>query len=81
LDGIVTGLPTFITAFWIVEHQVNLLAALDTEGMTAAIGSGIISSFKRCGQSAVDALDAALSGKSIVPPEIASALRKLDKID
>jgi hypothetical protein len=81
LDGIVTGLAMLITAVWIVEHQVDLFAALGTGGMTGAIGAGIISFFKRRGQSAIDALDAALPGKAIVPPEIAAALRKLDKID
>ena len=81
LDGIVTGLAMLITAVWIVEHQVDLFAALGTGGMTGAIGAGIISFFKRRGQSAIDALDAALPGKTIVPPEITSALRKLDKID
>ena len=81
LDGIVTGLAMLITAVWIVEHQVDLFAALGTGGMTGAIGAGIISFFKRRGQSAIDALDAALPGKPIVPPEITSALRKLDKID
>jgi hypothetical protein len=81
LDGIVTGLAMLITAVWIVEHQVDLFAALGTGGMTGAIGAGIISFFKRRGQSAIDALDAALPGKPVVPPEIAAALRKLDKID
>jgi hypothetical protein len=30
LDGIVTGLAMLITAVWIVEHQVDLFAALGT---------------------------------------------------
>jgi hypothetical protein len=81
LDGIVTGLAMLITAVWIVEHQVDLFAALGTGGMTGAIGAGIISFFKRRGQSAIDALEAALPGKPVVPPEITAALRKLDKID
>ena len=81
LDGIVTGLAMLITAVWIVEHQVDLFAALGTGGMIGAVGAGIITFFKRRGQSAIDALDAALPGKNIVPPEITSALRKLDKID
>jgi hypothetical protein len=38
LDGIVTGLAMLITAVWIVEHQVDLFAALGTGGMTGAIG-------------------------------------------
>jgi fluoride ion exporter CrcB/FEX len=81
LDGIVTGLAMLITAVWIVEHQVDLFAALGTGASTGAVGAGIISFFKRRGQSAIDALDAALPGKPAVPPEIAAALRKLDKID
>ncbi len=81
LDGIVTGLAMLITAVWIVEHQVDLFAALGTGGMIGAVGAGIITFFKKRGQSAIDVLDAALPGKSAVPPEITSALRKLDKID
>jgi hypothetical protein len=81
LDGIVTGLAMLITAVWIVEHQVDLFAALGTGGMTGAIGAGIISFFKRRGQSAIDVLEAALPGKPVVPPEITETLRKLDKID
>jgi hypothetical protein len=71
LDGIVTGLPTLITAFWIVEHQVNLFAAL---------GTGIITFFKRRGQSAIAALDAALPGKPTVPKDMTATLRELDKL-
>jgi hypothetical protein len=81
LDGIVTGLAMLITAVWIVEHQVDLFAALGTGASTGAVGAGIISFFKRRGQSAIDALDAALPGKPAVPPEITAALRKLDTID
>ena len=80
LDGIVTGLAMPITAVWIVEHQVDLFAALGTGGMTGAIGAGIISFFKRRGQSAIDALDAALPGKPPVPHEITATLRELDKL-
>jgi hypothetical protein len=79
LDGIITGLAMLITAVWIVEHQVDLFAALGTGGMTGAIGAGIISFFKRRGQSAIDALDAALPGKPAVPAEMTAALRELDK--
>jgi hypothetical protein len=79
LDGIVTGLAMLITAVWIVEHQVDLFAALGTGGMTGAIGAGIISFFKRRGQSAIDALDAALPGKPAVPAEMTAALREIDK--
>lgn len=81
LDGIVTGLAMLITAVWIVEHQVDLFAALGTGGAVGAVGAGIITFFKKRGQSAIDVLDAALPGKPAVPPEITSALRKLDKID
>lgn len=80
LDGIVTGLAMLITAVWIVEHQVDLFAALGTGGMTGAIGAGIISFFKRRGQSAIDALDAALPGKSAVPPEMTATLREIEKL-
>ncbi len=79
LDGIVTGLAMLITAVWIVEHKVDLFAALGTGGMTGAIGAGIISFFKRRGQSAIDALDAALPGKPAVPAEMTAALRELEK--
>ena len=79
LDGIVTGLAMLITAVWIVEHQVDLFAGLGTGGMTGGIGSGIISFFKRRGQSAIDALDAALPGKPAVPAEMKAALREIDK--
>ena len=81
LDGIVTGLAMLITAVWIVEHQVDLFAALGTGTSTGAVGAGIISFFKRRGQSAIDALDAALPGKPAVPPEMTAALRQIDKID
>lgn len=81
LDSIITGLAMLITAVWIVEHQVDLFAALGTGGGAGAVGTGIITFFKRRGQSAIDALDAALPGKPIVPPEIAAALRKLDQVD
>ncbi|WP_294191117.1 hypothetical protein [uncultured Sphingomonas sp.] len=80
LDGIVTGLAMLVTAVWIAEHQVDLFAALGTGGMSGAVGAGIISFFKRRGQSAIDALDAALPGKPAVPPEMAATLRELDKI-
>ena len=80
LDGIVTGLAMLITAVWIVEHQVDLFAALGTGGMTGAIGASIISFFKRRGQSAIDALDAALPGKSSVPPEMTATLREIEKL-
>ncbi|WP_156359618.1 hypothetical protein [Sphingomonas sp. Leaf28] len=79
LDGIVTGLSMVITAVWIVEHQVDLFAALGTGGMTGAVGAGVITFFKRRGQSAIDALDAALPGKSTVPPEMTATLREIDK--
>ncbi|KQN33630.1 hypothetical protein [Sphingomonas sp. Leaf38] len=81
LDGIVTGLAMLITAVWIVEHQVDLFAALGTGGMIGAVGAGIITFFKKRGQSAIDVLDAALPGKPVVPPEMAATLRTLDKID
>ncbi len=80
LDGIVTGLAMLVTAVWIAEHQVDLFAALGTGGTAGAVGAGIISFFKRRGQSAIDALDAALPGKPAVPPEMAANLRELDKI-
>ena len=79
LDGIVTGLAMLITAVWIVEHQVDLFAALGTGGITGAIGAGIISFFKRRGQSAINALDAALPGKPAVPAEMTATLREIDK--
>jgi hypothetical protein len=81
LDGIVTGIAMLCTAVWIVEHQIDLFAALGTGGGAGAIGAGIITLFKRRGQSAIDALDAALPGKPVIPPEMTSALRKLDNID
>jgi tRNA 2-selenouridine synthase SelU len=56
------------------------VAALGTEGITGAVNTGIITFFKRRGQSAIDALDAALPCKPI-KPEITAALPKLDKID
>ncbi|MEG3165530.1 hypothetical protein U1701_13090 [Sphingomonas sp. PB2P19] len=80
LDGIVTGIALLTTAVWIAEHQVDLFAALGTGGGCGAVGAGIISFFKRRGQSAIDALEAALPGKPAVPPEITAALRELDKL-
>ncbi|MEH3122422.1 MAG: hypothetical protein PGN16_10670 [Sphingomonas phyllosphaerae] len=79
LDGIVTGIALLVTAVWIAEHQVDLFAALGTGGTAGAVGAGIISFFKRRGQSAIDALDAALPGKPAVPPEMAATLREIDK--
>jgi hypothetical protein len=79
LDGIVTGLSLLVTAVWIAEHQVDLFAALGSGGMAGAIGAGIISFFKRRGQSAIDALDAALPGKPAIPAEMTATLRELDK--
>lgn len=79
LDGIVTGLAMLVTAVWIAEHQVDLFAALGTGGMMGAVGAGIISFFKRRGQNAIDALDAALPGKPAVPPEMTATLREIDK--
>jgi hypothetical protein len=81
LDGLVTGIGLLCTAVWIVEYQVDLFAALSTGGGFGAIGAGIITFVKRRGQSAIDALEAVLPGKPAVPPEITTALRKLDKID
>jgi hypothetical protein len=80
LDGIVTGLAMLITAVWIVEHQVDLFAALGTGGGAGAVGAGIITFFKRRGQSAIDALDAALPGKPAVPADMTATLRGLDKL-
>lgn len=80
LDGIVTGLAMLITAVWIVEHQVDLFAALGTGGGAGAVGAGIITFFKRRGQSAIDALDAALPGKPAVPADMTATLRELDKL-
>lgn len=79
LDGIVTGMALLVTAVWIAEHQVDLFAALGTGGTAGAVGAGIISFFKRRGQSAIDALEAALPGKPAVPPEMTAALREIDK--
>ena len=79
LDGIVTGISLLSTAVWIAEHQVDLFAALGTGGMCGAVGAGIITFFKRRGQSAIDALEAVLPGKPAVPPEMTAALRELDK--
>ncbi|KQM65778.1 hypothetical protein ASE75_05980 [Sphingomonas sp. Leaf17] len=81
LDGIVTGMAMLITAVWIVEHQVDLFAALGTGGTAGAVGAGIISFFKRRGQSAIDALDAVIPGKPVVPPEMTAAPREIDKTD
>ena len=80
LDGIVTGLAMLITAVWIVEHQVDLFAALGTGGGAGAVGAGIITFFKRRGQSAIDALDAALPGKPAVPADMTATLRGLNKL-
>lgn len=80
LDGIVTGIALLCTAVWIVEYQVDLFAALGTGGGFGAIGAGIITFFKRRGQSAIDALEAVLPGKPAVPPEMTAALRELDKL-
>ncbi len=80
LDTIVTGIAMLVTAVWIAEHQVDLFAALGTGGTAGAVGAGIISFFKRRGQSAIDALDAALPGKPPVPPEMTATLREIDKL-
>lgn len=80
LDTIVTGIAMLVTAVWIAEHQVDLFAALGTGGTAGAVGAGIISFFKRRGQSAIDALDAALPGKPAVPPEMTATLREIDKL-
>ena len=53
--------------------------ALGTGGALGAIGTGIITFFKRRGQNAIDALDAALPGKPAVPADITATLRELDK--
>ncbi len=79
LDGIVTGIALLSTAVWIAEHQVDLFAALGSGGMCGAVGAGIISFFKRRGQSAIDALDAVLPGKPAVPADMAATLREIDK--
>jgi hypothetical protein len=79
LDGIVTGLAMLITAVWIVEHQVDLFAALGTGGMCGAVGAGVITFFKRRGQSAIDALDAVLPGKTSIPADMTATLREIDK--
>ena len=79
LDAIVTGIAMLVTAVWIAEHQVDLFAALGTGGALGAIGTGIITFFKRRGQNAIDALDAALPGKLKVPADMTATLRELDK--
>lgn len=79
IDGIVTGIALLVTAVWIVEHQVDLFAALGTGGMTGAAGAGIITFFKRRGQSAIDALDAVVPGKRPVPSDMTATLREIDK--
>ncbi len=79
LDGIVTGLALLCTAVWIVEYQIDLFAALGTGGGFGAIGTGIITFFKRRGQSAIDALDAVLPGKPAVPDDMKATLREIDK--
>jgi len=81
LDGVVTGMAMLVTAVWITEHQVDLFAALGTGGTAGAIGAGIISFFKRRGQSAIDALEAALPGKPAVPADMTATLRELDKAE
>ena len=60
------------TAVWIVEHQVDLFAALGTGGMTGAIGAigaigaGIISSAViRASKAAVSARTGGAGGKDI----------------
>jgi hypothetical protein len=80
LDGVVTGIAMLVTAVWIAEQQVDLFAALGTGGMTGAIGTGIITFFKRRGQSAIDALDAVIPGKPAIPPEMTATLREIDKL-
>jgi hypothetical protein len=57
----------------IVELQVDLFAG--------AVAGGIIPFFKRRGQSAINAPDAALPRKLPVPADMNSVLRKLDNID
>ena len=79
LDMIITGIAMLVTAVWIAEQQVDLFAALGTGGALGAIGTGIITFFKRRGQNAIDALDAALPGKPAVPADITATLRELDK--
>jgi hypothetical protein len=79
LDMIITGIAMLVTAVWIAEHQVDLFAALGTGGALGAIGTGIITFFKRRGQNAIDALDAALPGKPAVPADMTATLRELDK--
>ena len=44
-----TGLAMLITAVWVVEHQVDLFAALGTGGGASAVGAGIITFFKHPG--------------------------------
>ncbi len=79
LDMIITGIAMLVTAVWIAEQQVDLFAALGTGGALGAIGTGIITFFKRRGQNAIDALDAALPGKPAVPADMTATLRELDK--
>ncbi len=79
LDMIITGIAMLVTAVWIAEHQVDLFSALGTGGALGAIGTGIITFFKRRGQNAIDALDAALPGKPAVPADMTATLRELDK--
>jgi len=76
----VTELTMLITAVWVVEHQVDLFAALAPGGRADSVGAGIITFFERPGQSMIDALDAALLGKSAVPIEMKATLRELDKL-
>jgi len=79
LDMIITGIAMLVTAVWIAEHQVDLFAALGTGGALGAIGTGIITFFKRRGQNAIAALDAALPGKPVVPADMTATLREIDK--
>ncbi|MBD8471190.1 hypothetical protein IFT87_13385 [Sphingomonas sp. CFBP 8765] len=79
LDMIITGIAMLVTAVWIAEQQVDLFAALGTGGALGAIGTGIITFFKRRGQNAIDALDAALPGKPVIPADMTATLRELDK--
>jgi hypothetical protein len=81
IDGVVTGLALLVTAVWIADQQVDLFAALGTGGTAGAIGAGIISFFKRRGQSAIDALDAVIPGKPAVPPEMTATLREIERRD
>lgn len=50
LDSIITGRAMLITAVWIVEHQVDLFAALGTGGAAGAVGTGIITVLSGAGR-------------------------------